>query len=173
MLSCYDGSMRPNGTQKHLEGRRRRAIELLKKLNPVEVAKKIGCSLSSLYWWKEIHQKQGEGGLNSKGVSGRPSKLSKKQKNTLGRILLQGALKNGYSTDLWTTRRIAEVIKQRWGIVYHPNHIWRLLVGMGWSCQKPEKRAKQKNPEAIAHWKRYQWPHIKKRTKAWCPAGIP
>jgi transposase len=79
----------------------------------------------------------------------------------------------GYSTDLWTTRRVAEVIENRFGVEYHPNHLWRLLQALGWSCQKPATRARERDEAAIAHWKRYRWPHIKKGRKAWCPSGVP
>lgn len=165
--------MRPHGSPKQLEDRRRRAIELLKTLNPLDVAQKVGCSLSSIYMWQQICQEQGKGGLKAKELAGRPAKLNQQQKARLGNVLLQGALRSGYATDLWTTRRIAEVIDRHFGVEYHPNHIWRLLVGMGWSCQKPEKVARQKDQKAVEHWKRYQWPHIKKRSKAWSPVGIP
>ncbi len=89
------------------------------------------------------------------------------------RLLLRGAVRCGYPTDLWTTRRVAELIRKRVGVDYHPNHLWRLLQALGWSCQKPATRARERNEVAIAHWKRYRWPHIKKRRKAWRPSGVP
>ena len=157
--------MRPHGTQKQLEKRRRRAIELLKQgLEKPEVAKKLKCSVSSVYTWQEQYEQQGEEGLKSKIVQGRPTKLNERQRKKLVKILLQGAVKNGYSTELWTTGRIGEVIKQRLKVAYHPKHVWRLLIGMGWSCQKPEKRAREKNEQEVRNWKRHQWPHIKKRS---------
>jgi len=88
--------------------------------------------------------------------------LVPRQKQRLVRLLLQGPLTAGYRTDLWTTPRVADVIRRRLGVSYHPNSIWGLLRGLGWSCQKPERRALQRNEPAIAHWKRYVWPHIKK-----------
>jgi len=166
--------MRPHGTQKQLEQRRRRAVELLKQgLNLPAVAEKIGCSVSSVHLWREEHKKNGDEGLMAKSVPGRPAKLNKRQKQSLVRVLLKGAVRNGYSTDLWTTRRICEVIGKRFAVAYHPNHIWRLLQEMGWSCQKPTKRAKERNEKEIEHWKRFVWPHIKKLRKAWHPACLP
>jgi transposase len=81
----------------------------------------------------------------------------------LTRLLLKGAGACGFSTDLWTQRRVAQVIQREFGVRYHPHHLWRVLIGLGWSCQKPETRARERNEPAIAHWKRYHWPHIKKR----------
>ena len=164
--------MRPHGTPKQLEARRRLAVELLGKMKPADVARKVGCSLSSVYWWQKHYQQYGQDGLKAVAVPGRPAKLNQRRKNSLIKILLRGALKNGYSTELWTTKRIAEVIERRFGVEYHSNHVWRILIDLGWSCQKPEKRAKQRDEKAIAHWKRHQWPHIKKRQEAASPADL-
>lgn len=166
--------MRPHGTQEQLERRRQRAIDLLKsRLNPLAVARKIGCSLSSVYQWKDQHRNGGVQALKARPVPGRPPKLNTRKKQSLVRILVEGPLRWGYSTDLWTERRVAEVIGKRFGIRYHPNHMWRLLVGLGWSCQKPQKRARERNEAEIAYWKRYVWPHIKKGRRAWGPSGLP
>ena len=59
------------------------------------------------------------------------------------------------------TRR-SQGLQERFGVAYHSNHMWRFLQGLGWSVQKPLKRARERNEKAIAHWKRYTWPHIKK-----------
>jgi transposase len=88
------------------------------------------------------------------------------------RLLLKGPRAAGYATELWTLKRIAQLIQKYFDIRYHPNHLWRLLRRLGWSCQKPERRALERNEAVIAHWKRYRWPHIKKRRKAWGPSGF-
>lgn len=166
--------MRPHGSQKHLENRRQRAVALLKEgLSLSEVAARIGCSVSSVFLWREAFRKEGEKGLKAKPVSGRPPKLNLRQKRSLTGILLRGAAKSGYSTDLWTTRRVASVVEEKFGIDYHPNHLWRFLGSLGWSCQKPEKRARERDEKAISRWKRYNLPHIKKSSKTWRPSGVP
>jgi transposase len=130
------------------------------------VSEKIGCSVSSVHLWKEEYAKNGEDGLKSKPVPGRPSKLNARQKKSLIGVLVDGAMKNGYQTDLWTTRRIAQVIGKKFRVSYHPNSVWWLLNEMGMSYQKPETRARERDEKEIAHWKRYKWPHIKKVRKA-------
>jgi len=72
----------------------------------------------------------------------------------------------GFSTELWTTQRIATVIRQEFGVRLHRAHVSRLLSRLGWSCQKPERRALERNEAAIAHWKRYRWTAIKKKRGA-------
>lgn len=158
---------RPYGSQNQLENRRRRAVGLLKSgWSAVAVSRKIGCARSAVYaWWTAFHH-QGDDGLKAKPVPGRPPRLNRRQKQKLIEILSRGALNCGYSTELWTTRRVADVVKKRFGIHYHPNHVWRLLDSLGWSCQKPKKRARERDEAAIRHWKRYRWPHIKKSQNA-------
>lgn len=119
--------------------------------------------MSSVYLWREMVQDKGRKALEAKPIPGRPTKLKPRQRQSLTGILLKGAFDYGYSTDLWTQRRVAEVIEKEFDVQYHPNHLWRFLGSLGWSCQKPEKRARERNEEAIRHWMRYKWPHIKKR----------
>ena len=166
--------MRPFGSPKQLEKRRRQAVQLLKrKKNLLAVSLKLGCSVSSVFrWWKE-YRKKGSSALKPKPVSGRPPKLSQQQKLVLTRMLLKGAMSCGYTTDLWTQRRVTEVIECRFGISYHPNHLWRFLMGLGWSCQKPEKRARERDEQAIAYWKSTTWQNIKKSPKTRSSLGVP
>jgi len=156
--------MRPYGSQETLEKRRCRAIDLLRNgLNLSQVAAKVGSSVSSVFRWQQAVQRRGRSALKPKPVPGRPARLNKRQRQRLSQILLAGALQSGYATDLWTQKRVAKVIQARFGIEYHPNHMWRFLHSLGWSVQKPETRARERDEKAIAHWKRYRWPHIKKR----------
>jgi len=89
--------------------------------------------------------------------------LSPSQKGQLVRLLVKGPLRAGYTTDLWTLARVAKLIQQEFGIRYHPGHVWKLLTGLGWSCQKPERRALERDEAAIARWTYTEWPRIKKR----------
>jgi len=88
-------------------------------------------------------------------------------------LLLEGALAYGYPNELWTLKRIAAVIQKEFGVEHHPNHVWRILRNADWSCQVPERRAIQRDDQAIAHWKRYKWPQIKKSPKTWGPPCLP
>jgi len=99
----------------------------------------------------------------------KPMKLTDKQKKRIVILLLKGAMAHGYSTELWTTARIAELIKRHFGITYHRDHIGRLMASLGWSYQKPGKRPLQRNEQAIEQWKRKAWPRIKKTPSGWAP----
>lgn len=166
--------MRPQGSGDKLEYRRRQAIRLLKEgKRPSEVMTIVKCSKSSLSRWRSNHRKKGDDGLKPRATPGRPPRLTTSQWQKVIRLLLKGALKAGYSTDLWTTGRIAELIKQHVGISYHSDSIGPLLRSMGWSWQKPERRAIQRDEAAIEHWKKKTWPRIKKSAKTWGPSRVP
>ena len=166
--------MRPYGTAQQLEKRRRQAIQLLKAgKNLPAVARALSASVSSVFRWLRTYQEKGSRGLRPQPTPGRPPRLSKSQKSQLAKVLLKGPRASGYRTDLWTLKRVAKVIDQEFGVQYHPCHVWKLLASIGWSCQKPERRALQRDEEEIAHWKRYRWPHIKKSRKTWGPSGLP
>jgi len=130
--------MRPIGTIKVLEAHRRKALALLdKKLSLNEVARQIGCHASSVMRWRDLLQELGEEGLKARTPPGRPSRLSGEQKQQLLQFLLQGPGAFGWRTEVWTTQRIAELVKAKFGIVYHPDHVGRLMHSLHWSHQKP------------------------------------
>ena len=159
--------MRPRGTPAALEARRRRSIvELGKGLTVTQVAERIGCSHSAVIAWRDAVRKKGEKGLAAKPAPGRPPKLTARQRARLPKLLLRGAEAWGYPTALWTTKRVASVIEREFKVKLHRAHVGRLLSDLGWSCQKPERRALQRDEKAIEHWKRYRWREIKKKRTA-------
>jgi transposase len=159
--------MRPYGKAEQLEKRRLKAISLLKSgMSFREVGEQVGCSLSSVVRWNQAYRQCGWRGLQPKPNLGRPALLSPRQKRQLQEILLRGPMTLGYPTELWTLKRVGEIVARRFGIRYSVSNLWKLMRSLGWSCQKPEKRARERDERAIAHWKRYRWPHIKKRRAA-------
>jgi len=158
--------MRPHGSQQQLEQRRFTALSLLKEgLQPWEIAKRIGVDRRSVRRWNAKSRKRGKNALKAIPVPGRPSKLSQEHKKQLKHLLLKGAKHSGYPTDLWTCPRIVQVISKAFRIDYHPDHLGRILHTMGWSPQKPERRAKERNERAIASWIKTNWEDIKKKPK--------
>jgi transposase len=155
--------MRPTGTPEELERRRLRALTLLQQgMMPGEVAKLVGVDRRSVRRWKATIREDGERGLRARPASGRPAKLSVKDKRKLEGLLLKGPLAAGFGTDLWTCPRVAELIEQRFAVQYHVDHIGRLLHDLGWSPQKPTRRAIERDEEAIRRWVRQDWERVKK-----------
>lgn len=164
--------MRPRGSAAVLEARRRVALTLVKEGHSLQaVARWLRCAASSVMRWRDAVRRRGERGFRVRASPGRPPKLTKPQRQHLVRLLLQGSLAHGYRTDLWTTARVAEVIERHFGIQYHPDHVGRLLHRLGWTPQKPERRALQRDEAAIARWQREEWPRIKKMPRGWAPTS--
>ena len=155
--------MRPHGSAEELERRRRHGVALLQKGHGVrEVARMVGVSPGAVVAWRDRYEKKGEAGLAAKPHPGRTPKLSSAQRQKLVGLLKKGPQAHGYPTDLWTLPRVAEVIRRRFGVQYDPSHVWRILNAMGWSAQKPERRARERDEEAIQRWRQKDWPRIKK-----------
>ena len=155
--------MRPIGTPEQLEHRRRKAIALLQEGHRVnETATLVGVTPGAITQWRKAYEKQGEAFFQAHSPPGRPPGLSPKNKQKLEKLLLKGARKNGYPTELWTLQRVAEVIEKQFDIVYDASSVWHILKAMGWSCQKPEKRARERDEQNIAVWRKGDWPRIKK-----------
>lgn len=165
--------MRPHGSPKSLEERRRNVVALLEqKLSLHEIARRIGCHASSVLRWRNALQSGTQDPLKAKPAPGRPPRLTAKQKKRLVRLLARGAMAHGYRTELWTTQRIADLIEHKLGVSYHRNHVGKLLHQLGWSHQKPERQAVERDEAAVAAWKRSVWPRVKKTPQGWQPISF-
>lgn len=152
--------MRPYGTSKQLQERRDQALKLINQGKSVEeIAARMKVTVRSVYRWQQ-EQKQPK--RKSERPPGKPAYLTKDQIKKLEQELLKGAYAHGYSEDYWTLDRIGHMIWDLFKVRYTLSGVWRLLDGMGWSCQKVQRLAIQRNDEAIRNWKRWVWPQIKK-----------
>jgi transposase len=77
--------------------------------------------------------------------SGTATRIVPAQRGKLVQLLVKGPLRAGYRTNLWTLARVTALIDREFGIRYHPGHVWKLLTSLGWSCQKPEQRAVERD----------------------------
>ena len=139
---------------------------LLKGKTPPEVAKTVGAPRQTVYRWLGVLQEHGIEGLREMSKGGRPARITDEQLGALRELLLEGPIANGYGTDLWTLKRVRLLIERQFGIAYSDVHVWRILGGLGFSSQKPEKRALERNEEAVEQWKARTWPALKKRLAA-------
>jgi len=156
--------MRPYGNPKQLEQRRLQAVVLFQDgFQPLEIAKKFKVDRRSVRRWKASYLKNGRKSLKARPTPGRPPKLSVKHKSQLEKLLLKGAHCAGYFTDLWTCPRIADLIKHKFRVYYHVDHIGKLLRSLGWSPQKPQRKARERDEKVIRRWIKTDWPRIKKK----------
>ena len=153
----------------HLEMERRRklAARLFEKgVAPAEVARRLEVARQVAYRWKQTWESGGLEALASKGPAGPKAKLSVSQIEQVCDALLVGPGAQGYRTELWTCPRVALLIRDLTGVRYHPGHVWKLLGALGFSCQRPTRRAMERNAKKISRWKRVEWPDIKKKPNA-------
>ena len=162
--------MRPRGGAAVLEARRHRALRLLDEGRSLhEVGRLVGCAPISVMRWRDARDEGGTAALRVRFSPGRPPKLDARQRQRLVKLLLQGAMAQGYRTEIWTTARVAALIRKTFGVRYHRDHVGRLLHGLGFTHQKPERRALERNEEAIERWKKEEWRRIKKKPRGWVP----
>lgn len=154
--------MRPVGTLEQLAKRRQKALDLLENGKAIkEIARQLETTERSVRRWREEakHRKQ-----KSKRGPGKPGHLSKQQIQKLERELLKGAYAHRYAEDYWTLDRIGHVIWELFGVGYVPSGVWRLLTRMGWSNQRVQRLAIQRDNARIENWQVHKLPWIKKTT---------
>lgn len=156
------------GTKRDLEAMEARRIEgarlLKRKVPQAEVARRMGVSRQAVSnWARQLAEVKGAVGKLKTKPLGRPKQLDDAQCAALSRLLLKGALAAGFPTELWTVKRVRTLIKREFGVAYSNTGGWELLRNLGFTPQKPEKRALQRDEQAIVQWKRKTWPALKKK----------
>jgi len=127
-----------------------------------EIVRALGVSRSAVSKWHTAWRQGGAEALLARPNPGRPSRLTEAQREQLEEELLKGPRAHGYETELWTIARIGKLIQKLFGVRYHNSHVWWLMTHLGWSCQKPARRAKQRDEAAIENWRKVRWPKIKR-----------
>jgi transposase len=146
------------------EGRRLRGWELHQLgWSQTRIAEALGLTQSAVSHWIARATSGGIEALRTRQPPGAIPKLSDGQRATLLTLLKGGAEAYGFVGEVWTQARIARVIKRTFGVSYHRDHMGRMLRDLGWSVQKPQEQATQRNDEAIAQWREECWPDLKKK----------
>jgi transposase len=145
------------------EGRRFRALELKEQgWKQTHIAEALGVSEGAVSQWMKRAREKGVQALRHNPPPGAPPRLSEEERARLPELLAQGAQAHGFRGDVWTCERVAIVIRKEFGVSYHPAHVSRLLKALRQSLQKPQRRAEQREEEAIDNWKEKKWPSLKK-----------
>lgn len=123
------------------------------------IEKKFGISSSTAREWRTRWK---EGTLKAQR-EGRSSKLSEKQKKNISELIQKGPQSAGYETELWTISRLTELVRKQCAVSYRPRSLWHLLHALGFSCQKPARKAKERDEKAISRWTKKEWPALLKK----------
>jgi transposase len=142
------------------EGWTQKDVAAFLGVHPVTVAK-----------WVARHRAGGNSRLKAKPTPGRPRFLTNHQERKVLSWLTESPSQHGFDTDLWTARRIAELIVRKFSVQFNPNYLREWLAKRNHSPQKPARRARQRNQAAIDRWVAGDWPRIQKRHKKHTPTS--
>jgi len=161
-------------TRQKREEVRKRAGKLFKKgVRQTDIARRFRVSRAAVSTWHAAWKKNRKTGLVSKGRPGFPSRLNEKKRTSFKQAILKGPLSYGYETDLWTLSRLAAVMKKETGVRFGHNRTWQIVRELGFTCQKPQVRARERDEEAIKAWKEKRLPGLKKMgSNAWIFSGL-
>jgi transposase len=126
-----------------------------------QIAEALGVSAGAVSQWMARARNVGPEALRRRPPPGAPRRLSPEQLARLPELLHRGPPAYGFRGELWTRSRVAALIRLACGVSYHPRHVGRLLKEIGWSPQKPARRARQRDEAAIARWREDTWPALK------------
>ena len=164
--------MRSKGSATALEALRRQAVaRVLAGRTQASVAEGLGVHPVTVAKWMARHRTEGEGGLTAKPTPGRPRFLTPDQERQVKSWLSQKPTEHGFRTDLWSARRIVELIRRNFSVAFHPASMRRWLTERGYSPQRPARKARQRNDDAIVHWVANDWPRIQKKRATPAPTS--
>jgi transposase len=164
--------MRSKGTAAELEARRVAAVRRVDEgWAQKDVAAFLGVHPVTVAKWVARHRADGVDGLAARPTPGRPRFLSAEQERKVLGWLSESPTKRGFRTDLWTARRVAELIDKKFGVRFHPNYLREWLSERNYTPQKPARRARQRDQAAIDQWVAKDWPRIQKRRTRTTPTS--
>ena len=165
MLNCgLIGRMAEKEVKSWKAERRKRAWALYQAGWPQKrIAEALGVTKGAVSQWIKAGKEAGEVALESRKSTGSPRRLSTEARRKVPALLEKGAESFGFLGDVWTCSRVASVIEREFGVKYHPAHVSRILKELGWTPQKPIRRARQRQEDEIRRWREERWPALKKR----------
>ena len=158
--------MRSKGSPTELEHRRQLAIQRsLEGYSADEIARFLGISPRTVWRWLASFRDRGPVGLAARPIPGRPRKLNLIQEKIALRWLHGSPTEHGFTTELWTAARLAQLIEEEFRIRFNPRSLSAWLKDRGFTPQKPERVPRERDPGAIAAWLASDWPRIKKKAR--------
>ena|SRR5688572_10495704 len=163
--------MRKKGTAEEWERVRNIAANMIDRGDaPAAIAAALGVAAQTVREWRRDYRAGGRAALASGRATGRPPKLTAEQRDRLAGLLERTPAECGFADrHLWTQQLIADLVAREFGVAYHHDHVGVLLAAMGFTHQKPMRRAAERDERRVEAWRRDAWPALLK--KAPRPAG--
>ena len=150
---------------KAFEIRRRKGMRMLKRgVSQAEVARTCAVTRQTAMTWGRMLAEDPQAWRRK--PLGRPAALSQDNLKQLGKLLLDGAVANGFPNEVWTLARVAKLIDRQFRVKYSVANVWHVLRALGFSSQRPSGRALQRDEAAIKQWRVKRWPTLKKTASA-------
>jgi transposase len=130
-----------------------------------DIAEALDISEVCVSRWLAHARDYGPESLRARSAPGAPPKLSPAQKCSIPEFLWHGPEAYGFRGKVWTRARVAKVIQWEFGVRYHQGHVGRLLKELGWTPQRPIRRAIQRDEAAIRRWRERTWPELRRRAR--------
>lgn len=163
---------KPKLTAAEKEARRKLAIrKVLGGRTQADVADFLGVHPVTVAKWMKAYRAGGEEAVAAKPVPGRPRFLTDEQEAEVRSWLLTKPTAFGFRTDLWTAARVAQLIRDRLGVTFHPNYLREWLTKRGYSPQKPARRVRQRDPQVIDAWLGQAYPAVQKKSRPTTPTS--
>jgi transposase len=162
-MSSRHGSCLSEQSRKRLQG----GELILKELDDDEIAFILDVHESSVWRWRKILRENNDdiSCLTRKKGSGRLPSLSDDKKQRLKEIILAGAVEAGYPSERWTSRNVADLIRDEFGVEMTSRNVRHILPTLGLSPQKPVVRSHKYSDDEVLRWGRNAWKRIKKKRR--------
>ena len=131
-----------------------------------QIAQTLGVTQGAVSQWMKVARQGGLEALKNHPPPGATPRLSEEDKQQLVALLEQGAEAFGFLGNLWTRPRVQKLIQDEFGVRYHVSYLSELLAKLGFTRQKPAKKARQQDEQAVAAWQEQRWPELKKKVPA-------
>lgn len=143
------------------------ALQLLAdKKEPKAIAEQLGVAVSTVYCWLAAFMQHGCASLTYRPKTGRKTKLTTEQLQTLKLKLSAAPTECGYASGLWNSALVGSLIQTQFGQSLHPHYIPTLLHKLGFSYQKARFESDHLDPVRRKEWLEQEWPAIAKAALA-------
>jgi transposase len=129
-----------------------------------EIAEFLEVTPRSVRRWLAAYDSQGQPGLQAKAACGRPAKLDHTQEKIVLRWLSESPVEHGFTSELWTAKRLNQLIGQTWEVSFNHRYLCDWLGQRGYTPQKPQRVPRERNEQAIRGWCCCDWPRIQKKS---------
>lgn len=151
-----------------MEERRLEGLCLLQEAQytSTQIAHSLGVNDSTIRHWARKVRLGGTSALRATVGGGQPKRLTNEQEAALCTLIDAGAVQRGFLNEQWTSPRVRNVIGWEFGVWYHVDHVYKLLVRLGYSVQKPDKRAVERDEDAVETWVNTRLGELEKKRRA-------